>query len=146
MNNKPYIIIIILLTALSMFLFLTHRRDCRQLRDSEFVCNTGQGMGKHGRGMGMGMGMDAEAQAARTGMFALIKDGSSDTTLIFSTLEGIVSIQRENQKTAIRKILALRDSLTGEERNIFLRQIDERFCQQGQRHGQGLGLGRGQNQ
>ena len=91
-------------------------------------------------GMGMGRSKGGEAQTARQSLFALIRQGSSDTTLIFNHLERIVSLQRENQKSAILRILAMRDSLSGSEREAFLKKLDDRFCAQpGQR---GMGRGR----
>lgn len=93
-------------------------------------------------GKGMGMGMGPEGQAARSAIFQLIKSGSLDTALIFGQLDGLVSLQRENQKAVLRRLLSLRDSLTGEEREAFLHKLDERFCQPQGGRGQGRGMGR----
>lgn len=148
MSHKFYITVIVLLTGLSVFLALAHRRDCRMLDKADPQCMT-QGKGMHGRGMGMGMGMGngcgsgmgEEAQADRDSLFGLIKAGSNDTALIFSRLEGVMGAQRQNQKAAILRILSLRDSLTGEAREAFLRRIDDRFCRQ--QGGQGMRRGAG---
>ncbi len=142
MREKFYVVIIAVLTALSVFLFLTNRHDDEHWQKPGMQCEA-MGPGMHGGGMGMGrgmgMGMGRQTQAVRDTLFGLIKSGSTDTLLIFSKLEGVIEVQRENQKAAIRRILFMRDSLPGEQREIFLKQIDERFCQ-----GQGMrGRGRG---
>jgi len=148
MSHKFYITVIVLLTGLSVFLALAHRRDCRMLDKADSQCMM-PGKGMQGRGMGMGMGnngcgagMSEEAQAARDSLFGLIKAGSNDTALIFSRLEGVLGAQRQNQKAAILRILSMRDSLTGDAREAFLRQIDDRFCRKQGRQGMRRGMGK----
>ena len=78
-------------------------------------------------------------------LFELIKNGSSDTAKIFEQLEGLIAVQRANQKAAILRIIQLRDSLTGTEREEFLNRIDRGFCGNGRGMGMGMGMGQGRH-
>ena len=138
MRDKVYITIIALLAGVAVFFFLSHKRDCRMLEGSSVGCMQMSGSGHHGmgkgRGMGqgMGLGMNAgqEVSEARNELFTLITSGSSDTALLFSHLEKIVDVQRDNQKRTLIKILSIRDSLNGDEKEVFLKTLNKKFCGQ----------------
>jgi hypothetical protein len=138
-KDKVYIAIITLLAAAAVFLFLTHRRDCQLIEG----CPSGKAV--HGRGMGMGQGMGfgmnagREVSEARNDLFNLIISGSSDTTMLFEHLEKIVGVQRQNQKRTLLKIMTIRDSLQGSEREEYLKNLNDRFCGQS---GRGCGAGK----
>jgi hypothetical protein len=118
MKDKVYITIIALLTALTVFYFLSHKRDCRQMK----ACGMGilhKEQGDHGRGKGRRLCLGKE-------LFSIIASGSNDTALLYEELEKIVDVQRQNQKRTLLKILTIRDSLTGSERDAFLSNLNVR--------------------
>ncbi|MBL8025718.1 MAG: hypothetical protein JNL74_04870 [Fibrobacteres bacterium] len=147
MRDKVYITIIALLAGVAVFFFLSHKRDCRMLEDCSAGCaqneqgshqGKGRGMGM-GQGMGFGMNAGREVSEARKELFTLITSGCSDTALLFTYLEKIVDVQRDNQKRTLLKILSIRDSLKGNEKEAYINNLNQRFCGQS---GRGCGVNR----
>jgi hypothetical protein len=134
MKDKIYITIIALLTAITVFSVLSHKRACAQLENYAAAGCMQEVHGRHNNGMGKGIGI-----GIRNELFNLIISGSSDTTLLFEKLEKIIDVQRHNQKRTLMKILSIRDSLQGSEREVYLKDLDTRFCGQ---NGRGCSMGK----